>query len=483
MQLDARHCYAALKARDTRFDGTFFVGVSTTGIYCRPVCTARLPQADRCRFYSNAATAEQAGYRPCLRCRPELAPGSAPVDAVRTTARWVAMRIKEGALNADSLESLAAEYGLSSRQLRRVIEQEYGVSPVELAQTHRLLLAKQLLTDSSLGMAEVAFASGFSSVRRFNHLFSSRYGLSPSRLRRKEMVRGGMSDAIVLKLGYRPPFAWTHLTGFLASRGACGVESVEGNYYRRTVRLGQYQGWLSARQLEKKHQICVEISPSLMPVLPQLLTQVRRLFDLDANPQIIETQLSKTPQLRKLIQRLPGLRVPGALDTFELAARAILGQQVSVKAATTLFNRYVQAFGEPITTPYAGLTHLAPTAERVAQVSLQSLIDLGLTGRRAQTLQGLAQVLASGGLRLEPASDVEATIAALKNLPGIGDWTASYIAMRALRDPDALPQGDLGLIKALQLDKPKALLVAAEVWRPWRSYAALHLWNALSSGG
>ena len=482
MQLDASHCYAALKARDTRFDGTFFVAVSTTGIYCRPICTARLPRADRCNFYPNAATAEQAGYRPCLRCRPELAPGSAPVDAVHTTACWVAMRIKEGALNADSLESLATEYGLSSRQLRRVIEQEYGVSPVELAQTHRLLLAKQLLTDSSLGMAEVAFASGFSSVRRFNHLFSSRYGLSPSRLRRKEMIRGA-SDAVVLKLGYRPPFAWAHLIGFLASRGACGVESAEGNCYRRTVRLGQHQGWLSAQQLEKQHQIRVEISSSLMPVLPQLLTQVRRLFDLDANPQIIEAQLSKTPQFRKLIQRLRGLRVPGALDSFELAARAILGQQVSVKAATTLFNRYVQAFGEPITTPYAELTHLAPTAERVAQAPLQALIDLGLTGKRAQTLQGVAQALVSGELRLEPASDVEAAVAALKNLPGIGDWTASYIAMRALRDPDAFPQGDLGLIKALQLDKPKALLAVAEAWRPWRSYAALHLWNSLSSGG
>ena len=481
MQLDSSHCYAALKARDTRFDGAFFVAVSTTGIYCRPVCTARLPRADRCNFYPNAATAERAGYRPCLRCRPELAPGSSPVDAVRTTARWVAMRIKEGALNADTLESLAAEYGLSSRQLRRVVEQEYGVSPVDLAQTHRLLLAKQLLTDSSLSMAEVAFASGFSSVRRFNHLFSSRYGLSPSKLRCKGPINDS-ANTIVLKLGYRPPIAWAHLSGFLASRGANGVEFVEKGCYLRTVRLGLHRGWLSAL-IDQQNQIRIELATSLMPVLPQLLMQLRRLFDLDANPQIIEAQLSKNAQLRKLIRRLPGLRVPGALDSFELASRAILGQQVSVKAATTLFNRYVQVFGEPITTPYAELTHLAPTAECVAKASLQSLIDLGLTSKRAQTLQGLAQALVSGLLRLEPAADAENTVAALKQLPGIGDWTASYIAMRALRDPDAFPQGDLGLLKAMELQKPKDLLVMAEAWRPWRAYAALHLWNDLNSRG
>lgn len=482
MQLDARHCYAALKARDTRFDGAFFVAVSTTGIYCRPVCTARLPRADRCNFYPNAAAAEQAGYRPCLRCRPELAPGSSPVDAVRTTARWVAMRIKAGALNADSLESLAEEYGLSSRQLRRVIEQEYGVSPVELAQTHRLLLAKQLLTDSSLGMAEVAFASGFSSVRRFNHLFSSRYGLSPSKLRRKGSINES-TNAIVLRLGYRPPIAWAHLSGFLASRGASGVEWFDNGCYRRTVRLGTHRGWLSATQLDQQNQIRLEVAPDLMPVLPQLLMQCRRLFDLDANPQIIEAQLSKDAQLRKLIRRLPGLRVPGALDAFELASRAILGQQVSVKAATTLFNRYVQAFGESIETPFAELTHLAPTSEHIAQVPLQDLIDLGLTSKRAQTLRGLAQALVSGQLRLEPAADAGKAMTALKQLPGIGDWTASYIAMRALRDPDAFPKGDLGLIKALHLQKPKELWAAADTWRPWRSYAALHLWNSLNAGG
>ncbi len=482
MQLDPQHCYEALRARDARFDGAFFVAVSSTGIYCRPVCTARLPRRDHCSFYSNAASAEGAGYRPCLRCRPEFAPGAAPVDAVPATARWVAMRIEAGALNDAGLEDLAAKYGVSSRQLRRVIEQEYGVSPIELAQTRRLLLAKQLLTDTNLRMADVAFASGFSSVRRFNHLFGSRYGLNPTSLRRHGQVSAS-ADAIVLKLAFRPPLAWTHLAGFLGSRGACAVEAVHGARYQRTVRNGRYCGWLTATPIHHQNLIRAEISPGLMPVLPQVLAQMRRLFDLDANPQVIESQLAQTAQLGHLVRRLPGLRVPGAMDTFELAARAILGQQVSVKAASTLFNRFVAAFGETITTPQPGLTHLSPSAERVAEAPLQGLIDLGLPAKRAQTLQGLARALASGQLRLEPAANVEASMAQLRELPGIGDWTTSYIAMRALRDPDAFPQSDLGLMKALELTKPKQLLAVAEAWRPWRAYAALHLWNHLNAGG
>ncbi|MGH8865848.1 MAG: DNA-3-methyladenine glycosylase 2, partial [Burkholderiales bacterium] len=430
-----------------------------------------------------AACAEGAGYRPCLRCRPELAPGAAPVDAVPATARWVAMRIEAGALNGAGLEDLAAEYGLSSRQLRRVIEQEYGVSPIELAQTRRLLLAKHLLTDTTLRMADVAFASGFGSVRRFNHLFGSRYGLNPTSLRRHGQVSAS-ADAIVLKLAFRPPLAWTHLAGFLGSRGACAVEAVHGARYQRTVRIGRYRGWLTATPMHH-HQnlIRAEISPGLMPVLPHVLAQMRRLFDLDANPRVIESQLAQTAQLGALVRRLPGLRVPGAMDTFELAARAILGQQVSVKAASTLFNRFVAAFGETITTPQPGLTHLSPSAERVAEAPLQGLIDLHLPAKRAQTLQGLARALASGQLRLEPAANVGTSMAQLRELPGIGDWTASYIAMRALRDPDAFPQGDLGLMKALKLTKPNELLGVAEAWRPWRAYAALHLWNHLNAGG
>jgi AraC family transcriptional regulator, regulatory protein of adaptative response / DNA-3-methyladenine glycosylase II len=493
MELDARRCYSALKARDARFDGRFFVAVSTTGIYCRPVCTARIPGRDRCSFFANAASAERAGYRPCLRCRPELAPGHAPTDAVRTAAHWAVARIEAGALNEADLERLAAEYGISSRQLRRVVETEFGVTPVELAQTRRLLLAKQLLTDSALGMTEVAFASGFASVRRFNHLFKTRYGLNPTALRRqgKPMAH---ADAITLKLAYRPPLDWPRLVAFLASRGAAGVEFAAGRRYLRTARLEAggktHRGWFAAEPLPQQNALRLEVSSTLMPALAPLLARVRRLFDLDANPRIIEEHLSRDARLKPIVRRQAGLRVPGAFDGFELALRAVLGQQVSVKAASTLFGRCAAAFGEPAagasavagsaTMPNEQLKFYAPTAERVAAASLSELAALGLTKKRAETIRALACAIADGPIRLEPGVDIEETMQGLQALPGIGAWTAHYIAMRALGYPDAFPHADLGLMKALGLRKPGDMLAAAEPWRPWRAYAAHHLWASLN---
>lgn len=482
MELDPRQCYEALKARDSRFDGSFFVAVSTTGIYCRPVCSARTPRRDRCTFYANAAAAERSGYRPCLRCRPEIAPGPAPVDAVRTAACWAAARIEAGAMNGGGLEQLAAEYGLSSRQLRRVIKAEFGVTPVELAQTRRLLLAKQLLTDSALGMADVAHASGFASVRRFNHLFKTRYSLNPTALRRCGSPAVS-ADLISLKLAYRPPMAWPQLLGFLTGRGAAGVECAQGWRYLRTVHLDKRRGWFSAQPLPNQHALRLHISASLMPVLTPLLARVRRLFDLDANPQVIEEHLSRDARLRSIVRRQAGLRVPGAFDGFELALRAILGQQVTVKAATTIFGRFAATFGEAAVTPHAGLKFFAPTAERVAEAHVQALSRLGLTQKRAQTVSRLAREVADGNLKLAAGAAMDETLERLLALPGIGGWTAHYIAMRALGYPDAFPHSDLGLMKALELRKPKEILAAAESWRPWRAYAALHLWTSLSSGG
>src|SRR5450759_1225386 len=487
MELDPRRCYSALKARDARFDGRFFVAVSTTGIYCRPVCTARIPGRDRCSFYANAASAERAGYRPCLRCRPELAPGQAPVDAVRTAARWAVARIEAGALNEGDLERLAAEYGISSRQLRRVVETEFGVTPVELAQTRRLLLAKQLLTDSALCMTEVAFASGFSSVRRFNHLFKTRYGLNPTALRRQGKPEAH-ADVITLKLAYRPPLDWPRLVAFLVSRGASGVECAQGQRYLRTASLDAggttYRGWFAAQPLPQQNALRLEISASLMPALAPLLARVRRLFDLDANPRIIEEHLARDPRLRPIVRRQAGLRVPGAFDGFELALRAVLGQQVSVRGASTLFGRFAAAFGEPAlldakAAPGDALTFFAPTAARVAQASPRELIALGLTKARTETIRALARTVADDELRLEPGVDVDETIQSLQALPGIGAWTAHYIAMRALGYPDAFPHADLGLMKALGLRKAGDMLAAAEPWRPWRAYAAHHLWASL----
>lgn len=483
---DANHdrYYEALKARDARFDGQFFVGISSTGIYCRAICTARTPGRDRCTFYANAAAAEAAGYRPCMRCRPEIAPGVAkmvaPVDAVRTAARWAAARIDEGALNTGDLEQLAARYGISSRQLRRVVEAEYGVTPVVLAQTRRLLLAKQLLTDSTLGMAEVAQASGFSSVRRFNHLFRTRYGLNPSSIRRKRVTTMA-DDSITLKLAYRPPLDWSRLLAFLVSRGAAGVECEYEGCYMRTVSLERHWGWFSARPLPRHDVLQLQVSAGLMPVLTHLITRVRGLFDLDANPRLIEAHLRRSSVLRPIVQRQCGLRVLGAFNGFELALRAILGQQVTVKAATTIFGRFAAAFGEAATTPYAVLKFFSPGVERVADASLQQLISLGLTQKRAQTVALLAREISAGRLLLEPGAAPEQTMLQLQEIPGIGPWTANYIAMRALNHPDAFPHRDLGLMQALGLHRPKDILAAAEAWRPWRAYAALHLWASLSA--
>jgi AraC family transcriptional regulator of adaptative response / DNA-3-methyladenine glycosylase II len=481
MELDAEHCYEALKARDVRFDGRFFVGVATTRIYCRPICTARTPARERCRFFAHAAAAEDSGFRPCLRCRPELAPGVAPVDAPRTAARWLFARIEAGALNGSDFEQLAREYGLSSRQLRRAVISEFGVTPVQLAQTRRLLLSKQLLTETRLPMTALAHASGFSSVRRFNDLFQSRYGLNPVRFRRTAGESAG--QGVTLKLAYRPPLAWHELQAFLVGRGAAGVECAERQRYLRTVRLDGHGGWIAAEPVKGRDLLAVEVSAQLVPVLAKLLPRLRRLFDLDAHPELIGHTLSRDVRLLSAVRSCPGLRVPGALDGFELALRAVLGQQVTVKAATTLFGRFARAFGEPAQTPYAGLAYFGPEAKRVARASVSELIALGLTQRRAQTVADLAQAVASGALDLDGGVRMEESLERLLEIPGIGPWTAQYVAMRALRDPDAFPYSDLGLMKALNETRPRAVLAAAEAWRPWRAYAALHFWKQLSAGG
>lgn len=482
MALDLDRCYDALKARDARFDGRFFVAVRSTGIYCRPVCPARTPLKANVDFFVHAAAAERAGFRPCLRCRPELAPGLAPMDAPDRVAQLAAQRIEAGALDEGDAEALAASLHLSSRQLRRVVEASFGVTPVELAQTRRLLLAKQLLTDTRLPMAVVAQAAGFGSTRRFNHLFNHRYGMAPSRLRQRGGDEG-LGETFSMRLPYRPPLAWGHLLGFLAGRGAVGVEAADHGRYLRTVAVGRHQGWLAAEPAQEGRVITVTLSASLLPVLPQVLARLRRTLDLDANAPVIDAQLGSDARLAPLVCATPGLRVPGAFDGFELALRAILGQQVTVKAATTLFGRFARRFGVEIATPHAALTHLAPRAEVIAEASQQQLIDLGLTSRRAETISRMAQAVASGAISLEPAADPEAVMAAMQQLPGIGPWTAHYIAMRALRHPDAWPDGDLGLLHALKLTSHRELRAAAEPWRPWRSYAALHLWNHAAQGG
>ncbi len=473
---DADACYRALQTHDARFDGVFFVGVASTGIYCRVVCPAKTPRRENCTFYPSAAAAERAGYRPCLRCRPELAPGNARVDAAGRLAAAAAGRIEEGALTGQSVEELAAELGVSDRHLRRVVEEAFGVSPVELAQTQRLLLAKRLLTDTDLPITEVAFASGFSSLSRFNALFKERYRLNPTDLRRQRDPGASPAETICCDLAYRPPLDWRALVDYLASRGARGVEAAVdgGERYRRTVRWKERRGWLSvAPSPDRENTLRVELSASLAPVLPAVLARVKRLFDLAAEPERIARHLGE------IAQKNPGLRVPGAFDPFETAVRAILGQQVSVRAATTLAGRLAAALGEPVETPFPDLTHLPPTPERVAAAEPEELAALGISHARAGYLIALARAVTDGGLSLEPGGDVPATVARLKELPGIGEWTAQYIAMRALSWPDAFPHTDLGVYKALGTNNPRRVLEIAEAWRPWRAYAVQHLWKSL----
>jgi AraC family transcriptional regulator, regulatory protein of adaptative response / DNA-3-methyladenine glycosylase II len=467
--LDDNQCYRAILSRDRRFDGVFFVGVKSTGIYCRTVCTAKTPRLENCRFYASAAAAEQAGYRPCLICRPELAPGLAKIDAMGRLAAAAASQIEHGALTEKSVGELSLALGVSDRHLRRIFHREFGVSPIQLAQTQRLLLAKRLLTDSNLSIADIAFASGFSSVRRLNALFQTRYQLQPNALRRSTHLP---QDTLRCELAYRPPLDWPTLLGFLAGRALVGVEQISGDCYQRTVKIGAHQGWIQVSPIPGQAKLQVEMSASLVAVILPILTRVKLLFDLAADPVLIAEHLGDLAGSR-------GLRVPGAFDGFEVAVRAILGQQVSVKAATTLMGRLVQQFGTPIQLPLSGLTHLTPTLTQMRQASLPELTALGILPSRATAIIALAQALMNGKLQLDSYAEIEPTVARLKTLPGIGDWTAQYIAMRVLAYPDAFPHGDLGLRKALKVEKSALVLQLAEAWRPWRAYAAICLWQSL----
>lgn len=482
MNLDPPACYRALAARDPRFDGVFYVAVTSTGIYCRPVCPARTPAPERCRFFPSAAAAEQARFRPCLRCRPELAPGNAPIDAVSRTAKLAASRISAAIGMEDAgLEEVAAELGIGSRHLRRVLRRALGVSPIELAQTHRLLLAKQLLTETSLPITRVAFDSGFASVRRFNALFRSRYRLTPSDLRRSSPDRT-LGESIRLTLSYRPPFAWNELLDFLAPRALTGVEAIVGRTYLRTVVLGELRGWLKVEPVANRHTLALELPEDLTGALPQILARLRGLFDLDARPDLIASHLGHDPHVGRRVRNKPGLRVAGAFDGFELAVRAILGQQVSVRAATTLAGRFAAAFGQPTVSPFPALTRFSPLPARVAEAKLEELTGIGLVAARAECVRTLARAVCDKKVSLVAEQDPEAFIERLTALPGIGPWTAHYVAMRGLRWPDAFPHSDLGLGKALGGRSASEMLGLAEGWRPWRAYAAMHLWDGLAAG-
>ncbi len=483
MPQDDRRFYDALTARDARFDGVFFVGVTSTRVYCRPICRVKTPKARNCRFFDTAQQAEHAGFRPCLRCRPELAPGSAPVDDAQRIAQLIVRRLEEGGFDEPAgLEAIADQFELSSRQIRRIIRSELGVSPIQLLLTRRLLLAKQLLTETALPMTEVAFASGFSSVRRFNDAFLTRYRMPPSRLRKKATDGAtaiGESDTSTLQLAYRPPYDWESVVTFLAARALTGIEYVTKNSYARTVQLGNSKGWIRVTHSAKQHALLLEFTHTLTPVLPALLGRVRALFDLDARPDVIAKRLAKDTRLARAVRANPGLRVPGAFNGFEMGLRAILGQQVTVKAATTIAGRFVEAFGEPIATPLPQLHRLTPVPARVAAASIDEIARLGILASRAKSIIAIAKAQESDQLCLDGGAhhNPDESIKRLAELPGIGPWTAHYVAMRAIRWPDAFPKEDVAVRNRLGGVTAKEADALSQAWRPWRSYAVMHLWS------
>jgi AraC family transcriptional regulator, regulatory protein of adaptative response / DNA-3-methyladenine glycosylase II len=476
MNLDSSSCLRALRTRDRRFDGRMFAAVVTTGIYCRPICPVRPAKAENIRFFSSAAAAESQGYRPCLRCRPERAPGLAGVDAISRLVGAAIAGIEEHSLSSARVGELAQTLGVSDRHLRRATHTELGVSPIELAQTHRLLLAKRLLAETSLSQAQIAFASGFGSIRRFNALFKSRYGLCPRALR----DRGVRAEGLHCQLEFRPPLAWPELLTYLRARAIPLVEMVDTTHYRRTVSIGAHAGWIAVSLAGGARALDLELSPSLIPVIGAVVVRVKRLFDLGADPAAVSAQLGFDPLLADAVRRLPGLRVPGAFDGFEIAVRAILGQQVSVRAASTLTGRWAHKFGEPVATPYPLLCRLTPGAATIAGTTGGQIAALGIVGARARAIVELGKRVAAGELSLGFAPRIEASIEALQGITGVGAWTAQYIAMRSLQWPDAFPSGDLVLRKASGMSESQ-LRSRADAWRPWRSYAAHYLWSMAGS--
>lgn len=484
MKLEHDICYRALQSRDARFDGQFFTGVRTTGIYCRPICPAPTPKAENCVFLPSAAAAQEAGFRPCLRCRPEISPkltGTFEGGAVVSRALRL---IGEGILDESSVEELAGRVGVTERHLRRLFLQHLGASPSTVALTRRILFAKQLLDETTLPVTEVGLAAGFNSLRRFNEVILKTYQRSPRELRKEKAGenRENQPSLTTLKLPYSQPFNWPVMAGFMRGRATAGVEEIGPDFYRRTIRLDGQHGLVEVRYVPGQSYLLARIRFPKITALGQIVERLRRVFDLGANSLEIEAHLAADPFLGRVIRALPGLRVPGAWDKFELAVRAILGQQVSVAAATTLAGRLVQKYGEPLTlddftASPDGPRFVYPRPETLAEADLTSI---GIFGARARAISALAGKIAANPGLLDEESSLEDTVKKLCELPGIGRWTAQYIAMRALREPDAFPSSDLGLLRAMKPENglltPAQLEKRAEGWRPWRAYAALYLW-------
>jgi AraC family transcriptional regulator, regulatory protein of adaptative response / DNA-3-methyladenine glycosylase II len=487
MEVPSREiCYRALETRDRRFDGLMFVGVTSTGIYCRPVCPARTPKFEHCRFFGSAAAAQEAGFRPCLRCRPETAPDLASWRGTSNTVSRALALIADGALDGDeaNVENLSQRLGVGERQLRRLFMKHLGASPVTVAQTRRVLFAKQLIHETRMPMAEIALAAGFGSVRRFNEVFRRLFDRPPGALRRESAAGSESASAgVTLCLRYRPPYDWNSMLAYLEARAIPGVEIVESGSYQRTIEIDGSIGSVRVFHMPERQSLGVAIRFPNVIALPAIVTRVRRLFDTGADIVTIDEHLSRDPQLAKLVAQRPGLRAPGGWDGFELAVRAILGQQVSVAAARRLAGQLVARYGKPVPELYFshhGLSHIFPSAETLA---VAKAIRMEMPAARQASLKALADAAFTDPNLFRPFGTIEETIARLRSIRGVGEWTAQYIALRALREMDSFPASDVGLLRGATLihglePTPNNLLNRAESWRPWRAYAAQHLWAA-----
>jgi AraC family transcriptional regulator, regulatory protein of adaptative response / DNA-3-methyladenine glycosylase II len=475
---DPATCEQARLSRDPRFDGLFFTAVSSTGIYCRPTCPAPAPKPRNVRYYANAAAAEAAGYRPCLRCRPELSPADGAWRRGDATLARALKLIDQGFLAGQPLSALAARVHVGERQLRRLFVERLGAPPIGVHGTRRLLFAKQLLTETALPVTEVALAAGFGSLRRFNASFLEAYGMAPRDLRKREP--GGRGGTLALRLHYRPPYDFAAMLDFLRGRALPGVETVDAGGYRRVVGDAAAPGWLRVSARPGEHALALELHGIAPAAMLDVVERVRRMFDLDADPRAIAGVLSRDARLRPLLRKRPGLRLPSGWDGFEIAVRAVVGQQVSVAAARTVTARLAERFGAPLPESFAalGLRHAFPDAATLAEADLTGI---GLTGARAATIRAVAQALVAGAVDFRAERTLDDIVARWSALPGIGPWTAQYIALRALGHPDAFPAEDLVLQKHLPGDGTrlgaKALRERAEAWRPWRGYGVIHLWR------
>ena len=475
MNLDWQVCSRARLTRDARFDGKFFIGVLTSGVYCRSICPAPTAMEKNVRYFPTAAAAAEAGFRPCLRCRPECSPGTPAWLGTPNTVSRALRLIDESGLEDGGVEILAEHLGVGSRHLRRLFLRHLGATPSAVAQTRRLHFAKKLIDETLLPMSQIALASGFGCVRRFNAGIRKVYHRTPTQIRRLSRQKAILPEnQYLFRLRFRPPYDWKGMLAFLAPRATPGVEAVDPGVYRRSISLNGGHGYFEVSFDEANDALAVRVQFGNPRWLFFIVERIRAIFDLNADWAAIVESLRTDPVLARRVEADPGLRVPGCWDGFELATRAILGQQISVKGATTLTGRIVKAFGQPYPAA-SNLTHLFPRPDVLADAKLGGI---GLPVARAETLQGFARAVRDGEIRFEQIVESDAFLARLCEIPGIGKWTAQYIAMRALGEPDAFPSGDLGLLRALGLRSSRELERRAETWRPWRAYAAMYLWNA-----